>query len=86
MINNGYVFLSSLFLPNKIMLLRWKIIVYSLIMYIRAEGTPDSMNPSVVDDDDVEGLPFPPLDELAFLTTQPTSLELSQVHFIFIVW
>ena len=45
------------------------------------------MNPSVVDDDDddVEGLPFPPLEELAFLTTQPTSLELSQAGFVFIV-
>ncbi|CBI32806.3 unnamed protein product, partial [Vitis vinifera] len=44
-----------------------------------AEGTPDSVNPSVVDDDDdEEGLPFPPMDELSFLTTQPTSLELSQ--------
>ena len=52
-----------------------------------AEGTPDSMNPSVVDDDDdEEGLPFPPMDELSFLTTQPTSLELSQVRFIFIIW
>lgn len=41
------------------------------------EGTPDSMNPSVVDDDDDGGLPSPPLDE-AFFATQPQSMELSQ--------
>lgn len=41
-----------------------------------AEGTPDSVNPSVVDEE--EGLPSPPLDEGAFFATQPTSIELSQ--------
>lgn len=42
------------------------------------EGTPDSMNPSVVvDDDDDGGLPSPPLDE-AFFATQPQTMELSQ--------
>lgn len=41
-----------------------------------AEGTPDSINPSVVDEE--EGLPSPPLDEGAFFATQPTSMELSQ--------
>jgi hypothetical protein len=45
------------------------------------EGTPDSVNPSVVDEE--EGLPSPPLDEGAFFTTQPTSMELSQVCFLF---
>jgi hypothetical protein len=43
-----------------------------------AEGTPDSVNPSVVDEE--EGLPSPPLDEGAFFAPQPTSIELSQVH------
>ncbi|KAG2683646.1 hypothetical protein I3843_10G042200 [Carya illinoinensis] len=38
-------------------------------------GTPDSVNPSVVDE--YEGLPSPPLDGL-FFATQPTSIELSQ--------
>ncbi|XP_059428742.1 probable mediator of RNA polymerase II transcription subunit 26b [Corylus avellana] len=42
-----------------------------------AEGTPDSVNPSVVDEDE-EGLPSPPLDEGAFFATQPTAIELSQ--------
>ncbi|XP_077218628.1 putative mediator of RNA polymerase II transcription subunit 26b [Tasmannia lanceolata] len=37
-----------------------------------AKGSPDSVNPSIVDE---EGLPSPPLDEGAFLTT---SIELSQ--------
>ncbi|KAI4325609.1 hypothetical protein MLD38_030991 [Melastoma candidum] len=41
-------------------------------------GTPDSVNPStVVDEEDEEGLPSPPLDEGAFLAAQPTSMELS---------
>ncbi|XP_038684128.1 probable mediator of RNA polymerase II transcription subunit 26b isoform X2 [Tripterygium wilfordii] len=40
------------------------------------EGTPDSMNPSVLDEE--EGLPSPPLDEGVFFATQPTSMELSQ--------
>ncbi|XP_058078324.1 probable mediator of RNA polymerase II transcription subunit 26b [Magnolia sinica] len=41
-----------------------------------AGGTPESVNPSVVDEE--EGLPSPPLDEGAFLATQTTSMELSQ--------
>ncbi|KAG5223702.1 transcription elongation factor-related family protein [Salix suchowensis] len=50
---------------------------YSTANAIRGdEGTPDSVNPSVVDEE--EGLPSPPLDEGAFFATQPTSMELSQ--------
>ncbi|POO00479.1 Transcription elongation factor [Trema orientale] len=41
------------------------------------EGTPDSVNPSVVDDEEEEGLPSPPLDEGAFFAAQTTSMELS---------
>ncbi|KAF9597317.1 hypothetical protein IFM89_017177 [Coptis chinensis] len=41
---------------------------------IGGEGTPESMNPSVVE----EGLPSPPLDEGAFLATPTTLLELSR--------
>ncbi|KAF8398204.1 hypothetical protein HHK36_017130 [Tetracentron sinense] len=40
-----------------------------------AEGSPDSVNPSVVDEE--EGLPSPPMDEGAFFATT-TSIELSQ--------
>ncbi|KAK7336425.1 hypothetical protein VNO77_16966 [Canavalia gladiata] len=46
-----------------------------------SEGTPDSVNPSVVDDDEEEeeeGLPSPPMDEGAFLLAQTGSIELSQ--------
>lgn len=57
-----------------------------------AEVTPDSKNKSaaVKEEDDYEeeeGLPSPPLDEAAFFTTQPTSMELSQVclHFLVIL-
>ena len=49
--------------------------------FLGDEGTPDSVNPSVVDEE--EGLPSPPLDEGAFFATQPTSMELSQVCFHF---
>ncbi|KAA8546555.1 hypothetical protein F0562_002706 [Nyssa sinensis] len=45
--------------------------------YCRCRGTPESVNPSVVDEE--EGLPSPPLDEGAFFATQPTSIELSQI-------
>lgn len=45
-----------------------------------AEGTPDSVNPSVVDEE--EGLPSPPLDELAFFAGPSAGIELSQV-FVF---
>lgn len=37
-------------------------------------STPDSVNPSVVDEE--EGLPSPPMDD--FFATQPTSMELSR--------
>ncbi|KAG5552655.1 hypothetical protein RHGRI_010675 [Rhododendron griersonianum] len=46
------------------------------------EGTPESVNPSVVDDE--EGLPSPPLDEGAFFATN-TTMELSQKFFYFSV-
>lgn len=35
------------------------------------------------EDDYEDGLPSPPLDEAAFFTTQPTSMELSQVCLYF---
>ncbi|XP_004493376.1 probable mediator of RNA polymerase II transcription subunit 26b [Cicer arietinum] len=42
-------------------------------------GTPDSVNPSVVDDEELEeGLPSPPLDEGAFFVAPTGTIELSQ--------
>ncbi|MFS7938559.1 putative transcription regulator IWS1 family [Helianthus anomalus] len=43
-----------------------------------SENTPESMNPSVVDVE--EGLPSPPLDDLAFLNPHSMSLELSEIQ------
>ncbi|KAL2320627.1 hypothetical protein Fmac_029596 [Flemingia macrophylla] len=50
-----------------------------------SEGTPDSVNPSVVDDDDAndeedddDGLPSIPMDDGAFFVTQGGSMELSE--------
>lgn len=40
------------------------------------ERTPDSIDPSVVDEE--EGLPSPPMDEGAFFSTN-AGIELSQV-------
>ena len=55
-----------------------------------AEVTPDSKNKSAAvkeeDDYEEEGLPSPPLDEAAFFTTQPTSMELSQVRLYFLFY
>ncbi|CAM8882762.1 unnamed protein product [Rhodiola kirilowii] len=45
------------------------------IVEAKNEGTPDSINPSVLDEE--EGLPSPPLDEAAFFVT-PQTMELSQ--------
>ena len=53
------------------------------VLLIGAEGTPESVKPSAVDDEEEEeGLPSPPLDEGAFFATQPTSMELSEVCFL----
>lgn len=48
------------------------------LLFVGSEGgTPDSVNPSVLDEE--EGLPSPPLDEGAFFVAQTGSIELSQV-------
>ncbi|WCJ33300.1 Transcription elongation factor (TFIIS) family protein [Euphorbia peplus] len=60
----------------------WKVLVdewYSTAKPIRGdEGTPESLNPSVVDDEEEEGLPSPPLDEAFLFSAQTTGIELSQ--------
>ncbi|OMO89531.1 hypothetical protein CCACVL1_07779 [Corchorus capsularis] len=59
----------------------WKELVDEWVNATKAitEGTPESANPSVVDEEEEEeGLPSPPLDIGAFFATQPTSMELSQ--------
>ncbi|KAF5786039.1 putative transcription regulator IWS1 family [Helianthus annuus] len=57
----------------------WKILVDEWVMAtektVVSEATPDSLNPSVLDEE--EGLPSPPLDDLTFLYPHG-SLELSE--------
>ncbi|XP_022983774.1 probable mediator of RNA polymerase II transcription subunit 26b isoform X1 [Cucurbita maxima] len=71
----------------RVLILEWKqmvdVWVKATAAVQAAEVTPDSKNKSAAateeeDDYEEEGLPSPPLDEAAFFTTQPTSMELSQ--------
>ncbi|QHN87626.1 putative mediator of RNA polymerase II transcription subunit 26b [Arachis hypogaea] len=57
----------------------WKEIVDEWVKataIVGSEGIPDSVNPSVVYEE--EGLPSPPMDEGAFLVASTGSIELSQ--------
>jgi len=59
----------------------WKVLVDEWVSTTNAalaDNSPGSSNPSVVDEEDEEGLPSPPLDEGAFFATQPTSIQLSE--------
>ncbi|XP_038904903.1 probable mediator of RNA polymerase II transcription subunit 26b isoform X2 [Benincasa hispida] len=69
----------------RVLIMEWKEMVDEWVKATAAvqEVTPDSKNKSasVKEEDNYEeeeGLPSPPLDEAAFFTTQPTSMELSQ--------
>ncbi|CAN4109326.1 unnamed protein product [Withania somnifera] len=59
----------------------WKVLVdewvYATAAFAGTESTPESKKASVVDQEE-EGLPSPPLDDLAFFSAQTTSIELSQ--------
>ncbi|RYR05454.1 hypothetical protein Ahy_B06g085325 [Arachis hypogaea] len=60
-------------------ILDWKEIVDEWVKataIVGSEGIPDSVNPSVVYEE--EGLPSPPMDEGAFLVASTGSIELSQ--------
>ncbi|CAL9754203.1 unnamed protein product [Musa acuminata subsp. burmannicoides] len=56
----------------------WKVLVDEWVSATSAiaDNSPDSVNPSIVDDE--EGLPSPPLDEGALFTAQTTSIRLSE--------
>jgi hypothetical protein len=56
-----------------------------LFIYIILHGAgtlPDSASPATADDEN--GLPSPPFDVGAFLATQTTSIEISQVVFKYV--
>lgn len=59
----------------------WKVLVDEWVnataAFTGTESTPESKKASVVDQEE-EGLPSPPLDDLAFFSAQTTSIELSQ--------
>lgn len=59
----------------------WKVLVDEWVnataAFTGTESTPESKKASVVDEEE-EGLPSPPLDDLAFFSAQTTSIELSQ--------
>ncbi|CAJ1915878.1 unnamed protein product [Sphenostylis stenocarpa] len=55
----------------------WVIATTTTAIAASDEGTPDSVNPSVVDDEE-EGLPSPPMDEGAFFVAPTGSIKLSE--------
>ncbi|KAM3288494.1 putative mediator of RNA polymerase II transcription subunit 26b isoform X1 [Capsicum chacoense] len=59
----------------------WKVLVDEWVnataAFTGTESSPESMKASVVDQEE-EGLPSPPLDDLAFFSAQTTSMELGQ--------
>lgn len=60
------------------LILGWKVLVDEWVNVTTAiaDNSPDSVNPSMVYEE--EGLPSPPLDEGALLATQTTSIQLSK--------
>ncbi|XP_044506672.1 probable mediator of RNA polymerase II transcription subunit 26b isoform X2 [Mangifera indica] len=63
---------------SRILIDGWKDLVDEWVSATKAvaEGTPDSVDPSVLDEE--EGLPSPPLDDLAFFTAPSAGIELSE--------
>ncbi|XP_076928391.1 putative mediator of RNA polymerase II transcription subunit 26b [Bidens hawaiensis] len=71
---------KSLIIPWKRMVDEW---VKATAKMSVSENTPESMNPSVLDEEEglEEGLPSPPLDDLGFLNPHSLSLELTEKFF-----
>lgn len=71
----------SLCSTTKAFVFKYFVFFIYIILHV-AVTLPDSVSPAIANDEN--GLPSPPLDEWAFLSTQTTSIEISHVVFKYV--